>query len=140
MPKKKAPKPIVTKKREQTFSERLMEISYEEEMSRKTEVGKNRDRLIRNMIENTKSFLQLSQADGDDIEIYEADGGYYVHYEDIDIAPINPRMVFLVWDCPKCGEKTTSQVATKSWVELGDAIRQAKAGNFEPTEGHECQE
>ena len=136
--KKLAPLKIVGTEPEKRLSERLAGMSQTIDNQKHWAKREAHERKIRKLIEDAKSFLALSSLEGEQVEVYESDGGMYIHYDDLDLYPVDERLVYLVWPCRTCGVKTTSQSPATSWDALGAMIRSAQAGDFVATEGHEC--
>ncbi|HUT60052.1 MAG TPA: hypothetical protein VNA25_19575 [Phycisphaerae bacterium] len=138
--KKAEPQRIVGKEKELSLSERLVSMSQESVTKGVRADKEERQRRIRKLVEDAKSFLALGSEEGEKLEVYRSDGGLYIHYDDLDFYPANQRSVYLVWPCPKCGLKTASSYAVGSWDELGALIQIAAQGRFTPHEGHQCDE
>lgn len=139
MVRKKKPERVVGVEKKKTLVENLVSLSEEAKAEKDSDEAGRKERGIRKVIEDGKSFLGLSDMDSERLEVYKSDGGLFLRFDDLDFRPIDERSAFLVWECQRCEVKTTSMSAAYSWVELGNMIGMARMGKFTPAETHQCQ-
>lgn len=138
--RRKVTKLSVEAEKEPSLAERLMAVSKDHDAQVRQTRQDEQVSMLRELVQRTKSFFELSGDEAKKVEVVSDGSATWVQYDDVEVFPVTPRVVYLVWPCPKCSEMVTLRPAAHGWYELGRLLTLAKAGSLNVDPEHECGE